>query len=300
MLSVLIPIYNYNVVDLVTAIHKQLIACNIPFEIICLDDASNPEYITENIKIEALPFTTFTKSSENNGRTKTRQLLSDASKYDWLLFLDADTLPTTDRFIINYVAHFNSEVKALFGGISYQEERPDPNYLLRWKYGLKHETNTVENRNTFPFKNIVSANMCMNKNVFNTINSSITYNAYGLDNYFGAKLKELKTSILHINNPVYHLGLESNTIYLKKKEFASDTLLKLIEDNALENNDNEILILYLFLKKTHLNHLFSGLYKVLHIPIKKQLTGNNPSVLLLQCYRIMYMCYSSLNPLKNK
>ncbi|WP_159021424.1 glycosyltransferase family 2 protein [Formosa sp. L2A11] len=291
MLSVLVPIYNYSVVHLVTTLHKQLTACNIPFEILCLDDGSDKEYVLKNKVIESLIHTSFFKSEENKGRTETRQRLSYASKFDWLLFLDSDTLPKNNTFIANYISHLNTDIDAIFGGITYKDTPPKPEFLLRWKYGIKYESQTAETRKPLPFKNIVSANMCMRKHVFNAINTNITYNAYGLDNYFGSKLKENKAKILHINNPVYHLGLESNNVYLLKKEEATQTLLKLIRENLIKNKDNKILCLFQLLKKTHLNHLFSYIYKTSHPAIKKQLTSENPSISLFQFYRIAYMCY---------
>ncbi|WP_066224789.1 glycosyltransferase family 2 protein [Formosa haliotis] len=299
MLSVLIPIYNYNVVPLVKELHKQLMDSKISFEIICVDDCSAPEYIALNRAIDTLSCTSYLKSPANYGRTKTRQLLSDASQYDWLLFLDADVLPTTNSFIKNYIALFNTEIKAFFGGISYKDPQPKPEFLLHWKYGIKHEATSVNTRKIYPYKNIVSANMCMKKDVFNLINSSITYNAYGLDNYFGSKLKALQTPISHIDNPVFHLGLETNLTFITKKEEAADTLLKLIDSGMPINKNNKILVLFLFLKKTHVNQLISTLYKQTAKQIKKQLTSKNPSIKLLQAYRIMYMCYSDLNRTKN-
>ena len=53
MLSILIPIYNYNVYPLVEELHKQCIECKIDFEIICIDDAST-DYKPENNKMQFL------------------------------------------------------------------------------------------------------------------------------------------------------------------------------------------------------------------------------------------------------
>ena len=43
MLSILIPIYNYNSYPLVQELHKQCLESDIDFEILCQDDASNSE-----------------------------------------------------------------------------------------------------------------------------------------------------------------------------------------------------------------------------------------------------------------
>ncbi len=53
MLSILIPTYNYNIVALVSEIHRQISNTEIPFEIICLDDASTV-FVAENLTSVAL------------------------------------------------------------------------------------------------------------------------------------------------------------------------------------------------------------------------------------------------------
>ena len=47
MLSILIPVYNYNVVPLVEALQKDIQELNIPYEIIVFNDASSC-FLTEN------------------------------------------------------------------------------------------------------------------------------------------------------------------------------------------------------------------------------------------------------------
>ena len=50
MISILIPLYNYDATALVTLLVSQLSVENIDFEIICIDDAS-PNYYLENDKL---------------------------------------------------------------------------------------------------------------------------------------------------------------------------------------------------------------------------------------------------------
>ena len=58
MLSILVPIYNYNTNPLVLELHKQCLECNIEFEILCQDDCSN-EFLTENQTVIALKIAIF-------------------------------------------------------------------------------------------------------------------------------------------------------------------------------------------------------------------------------------------------
>lgn len=295
MISVLIPVYNYNVVNLVTHIHTQLQLCNVPFEIICLDDASTSDIVLENKKLSNLDFTKYLISNKNLGRTSARQYLAEKANYEWLLFLDADVIPKTEQFINNYLKYTNHEHEAIYGGFAYYKKQPEPEYMLRWKYGSTHEQLSAQERNTKPYKVIISANFMIKKLVFLDINSQIAQKGYGFDNFFAAILKMKKIKVFHINNEVYHLGIETSKTYLRKKEKAAETLLKLYNLDKIKSHQNDLLKLYIQLKRFKLRFVFSYIYKVFKAKFKQHLTGSNPSMTMLQLYRICYICHLDLN-----
>lgn len=295
MISVLIPTYNYPVLELVNSINKQLIESNKAFEIICFEDGSDNEFIKLNTEVNKLPHTQLLVSSKNVGRIKARQTLSDNAQYDWLLFLDSDVIPKKDNFIIEYINQLHSKNIVVFGGVCYKKNKPPQDYLLRWKYGIQKEEIIASIRNKKPYRLIASANMLIQKNIFNSINKTIDYQGYGMDNYFGSRLKEDKFMVKHIDNPVFHLGLEKSTHYLKKKEEAATTLLYLLKSNSISASDNSLLKLFLKLKQWRLNYLAAFLFKIFKTSMKNNLLGKDPSIKLLQFYRIGYMCFTDLN-----
>ena len=147
MISVLIPTYNYNIVQLATALEQQCADAGIAYEIICLDDASHNKTLhAENETINRLPNSSYNILPKNIGRSAIRNLLAEKAQYNWLLFLDADTLPVDENLIKNYLPHLNDDVKVVYGGIRYQEEKPDRSQLLRWIYGNEREALPVEKR----------------------------------------------------------------------------------------------------------------------------------------------------------
>ncbi|PNQ73726.1 hypothetical protein C1T31_05165 [Hanstruepera neustonica] len=295
MISVLIPTYNYSILELVNSISKQLAESHVAYEIICFEDGSGSEFIDCNNEINKLPYTQLLVSNENLGRIKARQALSDNAQYDWLLFLDADVLPKANDFILNYINQLDLKSTAVFGGIAYKKSKPPIDYMLRWKYGILKEETIAAIRNRKPYRLIASANMLIKKDVFNSINKTITYQGYGMDNYFGSKLKEGQFVVNHIDNPVFHLGLEKSANYLKKKEEAANTLLYLLKSNSISASDNNLLHLFLKLKQWKLNYIVAFLFSISKTPIKSNLLGKNPSIKLLQFYRIGYMCFTDLN-----
>lgn len=294
MLSILIPIFNYDITNLLIEIHKQATEANIKFEIICLDDKSE-KYVLENqATINTLLHTRIIIPDENLGRINARQALSEASIHDWLLFLDADVMPKSNKFIERYIEAFNSNHEAIFGGFAYSSRQPDNNSVLRWKYGKTFEKVDAEKRNLKRHQLIISANFLIKKTVFNNINLKINRKSYGLDNYFAALLKHHKVSVLHLNNEVFHYGIESSTTYLKKIDESIITLLWMYKkENNLEH-DNKLLIMFKFLKKFKLNYPMILFHRLFNTIIKRNLVSNNPNMLLLQVYKLSYICHKDL------
>lgn len=291
MVSVLIPVYNYNIVTLVKELHKQLMSSKITFEIIALDDFSKNEYTVKNSEIDTLSFTHLAKSTENHGRTQTRQLLSSKANYDWLLFLDADVMPKNPDYIQNYVNVIPKNYDAVYGGFSYGPNASEADYVLRWKYGSTKEEIDCKIRNKKPYKIVISANFLIKKSVFNRINSNISDNGYGYDNYFGALLKQHRIKTFHINNEVRHLGIEPSVLFLKKTEQAVTTLLKLYQNNKIKVHDNGLLAVFICLEKYRLYYLVSYFYDLFHKQMQGNLLSKNPSIHLLQLYKISFMCH---------
>ncbi len=291
MLSVLIPVFNYDVNNLISVIHDQLTAAGLPYEILVLDDYSDQQYINSNKGINNLNNTEFILSNKNNGRLLTRMLLSERAKFDWLLFLDADTIPKSANFIQSYINAIDDDTEAVFGGFDYYKTPPDRKSLLRWRYGIKHEVSPAARRNRKPYKLIISANFLIRKSVWKNLNMQLSISQYGYDSYFGSKLKSEMVKVRHIDNEVYHLGIEQNSKYLEKKEQAAESLLFFYENGLLKEHQHSMLSLFIMLKKFQLHHVLSISYSLFRQMMRSNLTGENPSISLLQLYRISYLCY---------
>ena len=290
MISVLIPVYNNDVNTLVKRVHTQLTAGGVPFEILFLEDGSKVENITANHPLNQLENTVQLVSEKNRGRLNTRNELSDQARFEWLLFIDSDTLPKTQAFIQNYLEAIDDEVEAIFGGFAYSDEAPDKELLLRWRYGRTFEEKPARKRNRKPYKLIISANFMIQKRVLNSLNLSSETKRYGHDSFFSSRLKQKQVRLKHIDNEVYHLGLESNSKYLKKKEQAARTMFQFYESGQMPIHENSLLQTFTRIKRFGLRPVFSLAFKLLRKPLRLNLTGKNPNVYALQLYRIMYLC----------
>ena len=109
------------------------------------------------------------------------------------------------------------------------------------------------------------------------------------------RCKDRDALIKHLNNEVYHLGLEKSADYLVKKEAAAKTLLVLYKRNPNIKHDNDLLEWFSRLTKLKLTLLGKWFYKLFENIMRTQLTGSKPSILLLQLYRLSYLCFIARN-----
>jgi glycosyltransferase involved in cell wall biosynthesis len=289
MLSILIPTYNYNTLKLVKDLQLQGVKSDIDFEILVLDDASTDiQCITENKEINFLEHCSFLENKKNSGRTATRNILASNAKYNWLLFLDADTTPLDNSFITRYVSLIDNKYEVISGGIVYENQKPNHKQLLRWVYGRKRESKSAKARNKKPY-NIISANLLIDRKLFLKANNFET-NQYGLDIYFSYKIRELKAKVLHIENPTIHLGLESTAVFLEKSLHAIQTTHTLEKDKKIDTASRALQIRYNQLNSTGATKLFIFIFSGLEKKIIKNLNSTNPSIFLFDLYKLCYYC----------
>ena len=294
MLSILVPTYNYPIYDLIQEMSRQAEAMAIPYEIIVSEDHSSLHQ-EENKNITSFPHTKYLEQPQNLGRTKNRELLTQTAIYDWLLFLDADVLPATTSFLQNYIHEIRDDIDLIFGGITYQEKSPNKNQYLRWFYGKHREAQSVEKRQQQPWF-VISQNLLIKKELFLKANVS-KENRYGLDNLFSHQLKALEAKIVHIDNPVIHLGLEESSLFLKKSIEAVETSVYYEDLQMMESSLSRLQKSYIFLKRSNLTGLFVAIIKPLKKRMERNLLGTSPSLFLFDLYKLYH--YTLLKRNKN-
>ncbi|MDX1461767.1 MAG: glycosyltransferase [Marinirhabdus sp.] len=284
MLSILIPTYNYNVAPLVATLVAEADRISTQIEILILDDAS-PESIPENEATSSYQQVTYKKLESNKGRTATRHQLALDASFNNILFMDADVFPVYPDFIERYIAaHVSNGV--VFGGITYHEEPPNDNEVLRWKYGHAREKQSVAQRKQTPYASLTTGCFLIEKSLFLDISDTIQFKAYGMDLVLKQKFEEQDVPVRHIDNPVYHNGLESNEAFLKKALEAVETTVLLEEKGWLPDNSRALQKHYLKLKKYKALSLFSSFFKPLQKRIERNLLSKDPNLFWFDLYRL--------------
>ncbi|MBT8266668.1 MAG: glycosyltransferase [Bacteroidia bacterium] len=290
MISILIPTFNFNTHPLAKALERQALKANIVYELICIDDGSFSHHNIENQKINNLSHCKFIEAQQNIGRNANRHLLAKKAQYDWLLFIDSDVLPKTESFLVNYLDMVEKSYDAIFGGFAYADTNPEPNKTLRYTFGKHREEVSAAVRNKKPYKVIISANFLIKKDLFLQINKTETKNLYGLDYLFGGLLSSRKCNVHHIDNEVYHLGIDTNENYLEKTRKAVETLYYINNLKKLTHHEISMLSMFQKLKLFGLHRLFGNLMANFNTQIEKNLLGKNPNLFLFDIYRLGYLC----------
>lgn len=293
MLSVLIPVYNIDCFPLVNNLVNQLGNLNIDYEIICLDDASKRTFGVKD-KLKNLPYVIYEVLASNMGRSKIRNLLASKAKHEWLLFLDADTIPVNNNYISTYIDIIKSHPKqqVFFGGIAYQDDAYSKENSLRYKYGITRESVTFKERKKNPYSRLLMSNSLVQKIVFDKVSFNENIILYGHeDTVFSYDLYGASIRIKHINNPLYHTGLETNKAFIKKSKIAIKNLWYLYLKGLIHPEINRMLRYYIRIKKVYLVNFFAFIYKKYSKSFEKALSKENPSLFIYDLYRLSYLCY---------
>lgn len=282
MLSILIPVYNYNVLPLVNELVKQCNDSGITFEILCQDDASNSQENNLNHEINTLPNCSFFLNDSNLGRGKNINSLAQKAKQDWLLILDCDTFPAGSDFIQKYIdAVSDSSKKIIFGGIIYEDKKPEKEQLLRWIYGQKRETSAI-----------LTSNLWIKKDVFLQYSFDEAITKYGYEDLcFFSVLKKNNFDISRIDNATFHLNLETSEVFLNKTKIALENLIFLYNLKKISREDSKIIKAFELLKKLKLARFSTFLFKKNITRIEQNLLSQNPSLFLFDLYKLGYFSF---------
>jgi glycosyltransferase involved in cell wall biosynthesis len=290
MLSILIPVYNFNIVKLVAALRTQSITAGIPFEIIVVDDCSSELLRDQNMEVSNLSDVQFHVLAKNIGRSRIRNRLANMAQYPTLLFLDCDSEIPSDDYIQKYLPYCNTNM-VVCGGNIYSEDPPeDPEYLLRWLYGIKKEQRPSSVRNINPYRSFMTNNFIMPGNVFHQIHFDESIIRYGHeDTLFGLELKKKGIPVKHINNPVYHIGLEIASEFLRKTSESIENLLTLLNEGKIIPNDIKnirLLRAYAYLKRYRIVKIYLLLYEFVSNAVMRNLLGSNPGIFAFDLYKL--------------
>ncbi|MDC0189386.1 glycosyltransferase [Flavobacteriales bacterium] len=278
-LSILIPCYNWDVLEFIRKIHKLCVDEKriTQFEIICFEDASSKSY--SNYLIKKLKHVKHLNLSENIGRSAIRNKLGEASKYNWLLFIDCDSKIVNNNFIqeyINATEQKGSLETVFYGSTMYEKKNNDITKTLHHKYGSQIETKRK-------LKIFSSHHFLIHKSKFGENKFDETIKTYGYEDTLFSISSNLKFK--YINNPLIHTGLKTNTVFLEDTQKAIYNLT---------NYTNQIkTIKYIkvlkwgrIIEKLKISKIILIIFNIMESKIVENLKSESPKIILFQLYKL--------------
>ena len=294
-ISLLIPVYNYDIIAFVYSMKNAIGKVPEFCEILIGNDASSQEFIDKYRSLEGNGVKIIS-SEKNIGRAAMRNKLALEATGDYLLFLDADLAltGTAEAFLQKYIAKIGS-AQVICGGIKYLEAPPgDPDKLLRWKYGVWREQRKASERNKHPYLDFSTFNVLIDKSVFSKIRFYEELKQYGHeDTLLSFQLKNAGINILHIDNNLIHEGIESNREYLDKVKLSLENLSMLC--NKVTNKKEFYSVLttlrhYRILKSVSLTLILARFFIKYRQRMELRLETGKGSKWLFVFYRMSMFC----------
>lgn len=276
MLSILIPTYNYDCSSLVYDLDTLCKRANIDYEIIVGNDGSTTNM--QNLKnlSQTLENFRFLDFKVNKGRSIIRNTLAKEAKYDKLLFIDSDMKVYKSDFIQLYIKE-NSPIVA--GGIKVLEDK-NPTYILHKRYEQKRSTNIA-----------TTQNLLVRKDVFDEVRFIENVKKYGYEDIIFSHRLDKMYGIKFIYNPLIHNGPISTETFIERISESTETLIELYRNEKYHKDiveSSKLLRAYLKIKKV--KGLYLLLFKLTRGFIVQQLRSKNPSMILMDMYKLGVLC----------
>ncbi|QJX48229.1 glycosyltransferase [Hymenobacter taeanensis] len=288
-LSVLIPVFNRDVTPLVRALLEQAPTWGGRVEIRCLDDGSQEDIRGLNRPLAALPAVCYQELPHNIGRAAIRNVLAAQAQGEWLLLLDNDSLLPDAHFLARYAAA-RRQAAVVVGGTAYEATPPTrPELLLRWLYGRQREARSAAVRQRAPHGQLTLNNLLIEAHVFRQLGLDESLTRYGHeDTKFGWLLRQAGISVLHLDNPVLHDGLEPAAVFLQKTQDAVRNLVQLYRTEGL-GTDTKLLNAALRLQRWGLDEAVCAAFRLREQQVRRNLLSVRPSLRQLDALKLYWL-----------
>tara|TARA_B110000046_G_scaffold42977_1_gene47770 strand:- start:17 stop:907 length:891 start_codon:yes stop_codon:yes gene_type:complete len=286
MLSILIPIYNYDVRPFVKELSLQSELLEYEVEIICMDDASSSDFRSLNAEIVNYSNVRCVQSEEKLGRSAVRNALVELSRFENLLLLDCDGKCTSENYLKNYAKEWD-KYDVIYGGRVYDKEAPDDHDLyFHWFCGSLREGLLVGQRRLNPYKSFMTNNFLIRKAVYEKIKMDETLVGYGHeDTLFAQELKRAGLTISHIDNPIEHIGIETKEVFLQKSDNGVKNLAQLIKANQVDDSIR-LVRFYHKMKRWRLIGVITILVTHFDKNIQQSLSGPAPNLMWFDFWKL--------------
>lgn len=183
-----------------------------------------------NRSLQSIPGVRYEALPQNVGRSAIRNRLAEMASFPYLLFMDCDSAVVRPDYMEQYAAFCHPDA-VVCGGRVYAPDPPEnAAFLLHWKVGKAREEWPATRRAAQPWHGFMTNNFLIPKEILLPIGFDERLREYGHeDTLFGMELERRQIPVLHLDNPLEHIGLECAEVFLQKSEQAVQNLRRLRE-----------------------------------------------------------------------
>jgi glycosyltransferase involved in cell wall biosynthesis len=288
MISICIPVYNFDCSALILSLTKQITDNQLAAEIVLIDDASEENFRAIH---SSIPQIKYIQLAQNVGRARIRNLFLQHTQFPYLLFLDCDGAVNHPNFIKNYLQSISPNFKGVICG-----GRVYPNFVheskkLHWKYGVNFESKSAFERSKKPYGSFMTNNFLIEKSILQQFPFNENLVQYGHeDTLLGIQLQQNNIPIIHIANEILNLDIETNESYLQKTQLAVQNLAYLMQNPSYQ----KAIIQHVKMAKIG---YFLYRYKIIHfvrffnpilLPISYLIAKKSSSTFTLNIFKLLF------------
>lgn len=226
-LSVLTPFHRYDPSALVARM------ANAPagVEFVLLDDGSADVALLARVVAAAstlnAPVRIIVRET-NLGRAAARNRLVAEARGLYVLLLDADMIPDRPTFLLHWLSVTRcQQPDVAFGGLSLRHAQRTRDTALHHNLFAASDCRSVEERELTPAQATASANLLVRRAFLDAHPFDDSFSGWGFEDTDWALTAARDTTILHVDNPATHAGLDTAATLLRKSAEAGPNFARL-------------------------------------------------------------------------
>jgi glycosyltransferase involved in cell wall biosynthesis len=233
VLSVLIPYYRDDPCELIRALDREAPRLGGSVEVVLLDDGSGDEELARRVENQVAAgrlAARIVQLRNNEGRAKGRNRLTDHARGSSFLFLDADMRPDDDRFLgvwADLVALKDPAVA--FGGFSLTQSPKHRKFDVHRRMAAKAECVPFFRRALTPEKYVYTSNLLVRRDAFISEGFDDAFTGWGWEDVEWAMRMVRRYTVVHVDNPASHLGLDTTVALARKYEQSVGNYARVVE-----------------------------------------------------------------------
>lgn len=226
-LSVLTPFYRYDP----SALLARLAGAPQGVEFILIDDGSASATLTADVIASAERLNAPVRLiiwGKNGGRAAARNRMIAEARGEHVLFLDADMIPDSTRFLSIWLGVLSTQRPlAAFGGLSVRHAARAKETALHHNLFSRSDCAPAHVRAAAPAQSTASANLAVRRDFLASHPFDAGFTGWGFEDTDWALTVSHRAHILQVDNPATHAGLDDADTLMRKSAEAGPNFARL-------------------------------------------------------------------------